>query len=148
MKNFKLQNLFLVTLLTSFLACTEEEPIIEYITVVETVTETVETVVEINPYADSTLEGNVTSDLTLDASKIWLLKGRVAVTEGATLTIPAGTIIKAAAGTGADASTLIIARGAKLNALGTKNSPIVFTSVSDNISLSGSYPSNGPSLSV
>ena len=103
---------------------------------------------EINPYADSTLEGNVTSDLTLDASKIWLLKGRVAVTEGATLTIPAGTIIKAAAGTGADASTLIIARGAKLNALGTKNSPIVFTSVSDNISLGGSYPSNGPSLSV
>ncbi|MBT5975811.1 MAG: hypothetical protein HOG64_08910, partial [Flavobacteriaceae bacterium] len=86
MKNFKLQNLFLVTLLTSFLACTEEEPIIEYITVVETVTETVETVVEINPYADSTLEGNVTSDLTLDASKILLLKGRVAVTEGATLT--------------------------------------------------------------
>ena len=103
---------------------------------------------EINPYADSTLEGNVTSDLTLDASKIWLLKGRVAVTEGATLTIPAGTIIKAAAGTGADASTLIIARGAKLNALGTKNSPIVFTSESDNISLGGSYPSNGPSLSV
>ena len=152
MKTLKLKNLIVVTLLTTFLACSEEDPIIEYITIVETVTETVtetvETVVEINPYADSTLEGNVTSDLTLDASKIWLLKGRVAVTEGATLTIPAGTIIKAAAGTGADASTLIIARGAKLNALGTKNSPIVFTSVSDNISLGGSYPSNGPSLSV
>ena len=104
--------------------------------------------VEVNSYTDSTIEGNITSDLTLDASKIWLLKGRVAVTEGVTLTIPAGTIIKAAAGTGADASTLIIARGAKLNALGTNEAPIVFTSVSDNILLGGTYPSNGPSLSV
>lgn len=148
MKTFKFKNLFLFTLLSSFFACTEEEPIIEYVTVFETVTETVETVVEVNPYTDSTIEGNITSDLTLDASKIWLLKGRVAVTEGVTLTIPAGTIIKAAAGTGADASTLIIARGAKLNALGTNEAPIVFTSVSDNILLGGTYPSNGPSLSV
>lgn len=148
MRTFKFKNLFLFTLLSSFFACTEEEPIIEYVTVFETVTETVETVVEVNPYTDSTIEGNITSDLTLDASKIWLLKGRVAVTEGVTLTIPAGTIIKAAAGTGADASTLIIARGAKLNALGTNEAPIVFTSVSDNILLGGTYPSNGPSLSV
>ena len=148
MRTFKFKNVFLFTLLSSFFACTEEEPIIEYVTVFETVTETVETVVEVNPYTDSTIEGNITSDLTLDASKIWLLKGRVAVTEGVTLTIPAGTIIKAAAGTGADASTLIIARGAKLNALGTNEAPIVFTSVSDNILLGGTYPSNGPSLSV
>ena len=148
MRTFKFKNLFLFTLLSTFFACTEEEPIIEYVTVFETVTETVETVVEVNPFTDSTIEGNITSDLTLDASKIWLLKGRVAVTEGVTLTIPAGTIIKAAAGTGADASTLIIARGAKLNALGTNEAPIVFTSVSDNILLGGTYPSNGPSLSV
>ena len=38
-------------------------------------------------------------------------KGRVSVEDGVTLTILAGTIIKAASGTGADASTLIIARG-------------------------------------
>ena len=38
--------------------------------------------------ADSTLEGNMTADKTLDASKIWLLKGRVSVESGATLTIP------------------------------------------------------------
>ena len=148
MRTFKFKLLFLFTLLSLFLACSEEEPIIEYVTVIETVTETVETVVEVNPYNDSTLEGSITSDLTLDASKIWLLKGRVAVTEGVTLTIPAGTIIKAAAGTGADASTLIIARGAKLNALGTNEAPVVFTSISDNILLGGTYPSNGPSLSV
>ena len=148
MKILKLKNLIVVTLLTTFLACSEEDPIIEYITIVETVTETVETIVDVDSFSNSTLEGNITSDLTLDKNMIWLLKGRVAVTEGVTLTIPAGTIIKAAAGTGADASTLIIARGSKLNALGTKDSPIIFTSESDNILLGGSYPSNGPSLSV
>ena len=148
MKILKLKNLIVVTLLTTFLACSEEDPIIEYITIVETVTETVETIVDVDSFSNSTLEGNITSDLTLDKNMIWLLKGRVAVTEGVTLTIPAGTIIKAAAGTGADASTLIIARGSKLNALGTKDSPIIFTSESDNILLGGSYPSNGPSLNI
>ena len=99
---------------------------------------------EVDPFAGSTLEGNITSDLTLDASKIWLLKGRVAVTEGVTLTIPAGTIIKAAAGTGADASTLIVARGSKLNAMGTYESPIIMTSESDDITIGAN---SGSSLS-
>jgi hypothetical protein len=119
---------------------------VEYVTVTEKVTET-ETV-EVDPYADSTLEGNITSDKTLDASKIWLLKGRVSVESGATLTIPAGTIIKAASGTGADASTLIIARGATIIADGTADAPIIMTSVSDNIEVGGTYPSIGPALNV
>ena len=144
MTNFKSISLF--ASLTFFLSCSEEDPIIEYVTVTEKVTET-ETV-EVDPYADSTLEGNITSDKTLDASKIWLLKGRVSVESGATLTIPAGTIIKAASGTGADASTLIIARGATINANGTANAPIVITSISDNIQVGGNYPSSGPALNV
>ena len=144
MTNFKSISLF--ASLTFFLSCSEEDPIIEYVTVTEKVTET-ETV-EVDPYADSTLEGNITSDKTLDASKIWLLKGRVSLESGATLTIPAGTIIKAASGTGADASTLIIARGATINANGTANAPIVITSISDNIQVGGNYPSSGPALNV
>jgi len=137
-------------LLSLVVACSEEDPVIEYVTVVETVTETVtqtETVV-VDPYAESTLEGTISENKTLDASKIWLLKGRVAVENGATLTIPAGTIIKAASGTGADASTLIIARGATLIADGTAEAPIVMTSVSDNIQVGGTYPSSGPALNV
>jgi hypothetical protein len=144
MKNFKSISLF--ASLTFFLSCSEEDPIIEYVTVTEKVTET-ETV-EVDPYADSTLEGNITSDKTLDASKIWLLKGRVSVESGATLTIPAGTIIKAASGTGADASTLIIARGATIIADGTADAPIIMTSVSDNIEVGGTYPSSAPALNV
>jgi len=138
------------SLFSLVVACSEEDPVVEYVTVVETVTETVtqtETVV-VDPYADSTLEGTISENKTLDASKIWLLKGRVAVESGVTLTIPAGTIIKAASGTGADASTLIIARGATLVADGTAEAPIVMTSVSDNIEVGGTYPSSGPALNV
>jgi len=135
-----------------FLSCAEQDPIIEYVTVTETVTETV-TVVEtvtqtVDPFADSTLEGNITTNKILDANKIWLIKGRVAVTDGATLTIPAGTILKAEAGTGADASALIIARGGKIDAQGTADKPIIFTSISDNILVDGTYPSVGSSLNV
>ena len=133
-----------------FVKCSEQEPIIEYITITETVVKNVrETVeVELNPYQESTLQGIISADLTLDPTKTWLLKGRVAVEEGITLTIPAGTIIKAAAGTGADASTLIISRGAKIMAEGTLENPIIMTSISDNIELGGTYPVNGPSLTV
>ena len=145
MTNFKF--ILLITILSLIISCSgDDDPVIEYVTITETVTET-ETV-EVDPYADSTLEGNITADKTLDASKIWLLKGRVSVESGVTLTIPAGTIIKAAPGTGADASTLIIARGATINANGTADAPIVMTSISDNIQVGGNYPSSGPALNV
>ncbi len=139
----------ITTLILAF-GCSEEDPIIEYVIVKETVTvtETETVTVTEDPFANSTLEGNITKDTTLDASKIWLLKGRVAVVDGVTLTIPAGTIIKASSGTGADAATLIIARGAKIIAEGTIEAPIIMTSVSDNIEVGGTYPSSGPALSV
>jgi hypothetical protein len=149
MTNFKF--ILLITIFSLIISCSgDDDPVIEYVTITETITETVtETeTVEVDPYADSTLEGNITADKTLDASKIWLLKGRVSVESGATLTIPAGTIIKAASGTGADASTLIIARGATIIADGTADAPIIMTSVSDNIEVGGTYPSSGPALNV
>ena len=144
MKIYKLSFLFLFTLL--IIACSEEDPVIEYVTVTETVTET--NTVEVDPFADSTLEGNITEDKTLDASKIWLIKGRVSVTDGTTLTIPAGTIIKAASGTGADASTLIVARGGKMIANGTADNPIIMTAAADNNEVGGTYPESGPALNV
>ena len=144
MKNYKLSFFYLFTLL--IIACSEEDPVIEYVIVTETVTET--NTVEVDPYADSTLEGNITEDKTLDASKIWLIKGRVSVIDGTTLTIPAGTIIKAASGTGADASTLIVARGGKMIANGTADNPIIMTAAADNIEVGGTYPESGPALNV
>ena len=82
-----------------------------------------------------TLSGNITENKTLDAAQVWTLSGRVAVTAGNTLTIEPGTIIKALPGTGSNASTLIIAQGAKLMAMGTESQPIIFTSDSDDISV-------------
>ncbi|CAM1334532.1 multidrug transporter [Tenacibaculum aestuariivivum] len=72
------------------------------------------------------LKGNYANNLMLDASKSYLITGPVIIEDGATLTIPAGTIIKAAA-TGADVY-LAIAQGAKIIAEGTSNQPIIFTS--------------------
>jgi hypothetical protein len=65
---------------------------------------------------DTILQGQITSDKTLTNDLIWEIEGRVTVTAGVTLTIEAGTIIKAYAGSGANASALIIARDAKIMA--------------------------------
>lgn len=78
---------------------------------------------------------NITSDETWTNDNIYQLGGRIAVEDGATLTIEPGTIIKGEAGTGPNATALIIARGGKLNAVGTASEPIIFTTVADEITL-------------
>ncbi len=91
-------------------------------------------------YAEETnnneiVQGNITSNTTWSNDKIYELKGKVVVMNGATLTIAAGTIIKGQEGSGTNASALIIAKGGKLNAIGTAANPIIFTSVLDNIEI-------------
>ena len=93
---------------------------------------------------DYLLTGTLNSDKTLDPNVIWSMQGRVIVPNGVTLTIPAGTIIKSKAGTGANATSLVIARGGKLFAQGTESSPIIMTSESDDISIGSN---SGSSLS-
>ncbi len=89
-----------------------------------------------------TLSGTYTTNKTLTADKIWELKGRVFIADGATLTIPAGTIIKAAGGTGTDSSFICIARGGKIDAQGTADKPIIMTTVADDITIGQKYGSN------
>lgn len=76
-----------------------------------------------------TITGNITANTTWSSSKIYRLVGTVYVKNNAVLTIGAGTVVT---GVTADGSTpsasLVITRGAKLNAIGSKTSPIVFTS--------------------
>jgi len=83
------------------------------------------------------LIGNISENTTLTSDKIWILGGRVTVLSGVTLTIEPGTIIKGEVGTGANATALIIARGAKLMAEGTYENPIIFTSIADEIEVGG-----------
>jgi hypothetical protein len=79
------------------------------------------------------ISSNITSNTTWETGKTYVLSGRVAVTSGATLTIQPGVIVKGEVGTGANASALVIARGAKINAVGTATQPIIFTTVADEI---------------
>ena len=62
---------------------------------------------------------------TLDAAKPYLLVGQVFIPNGATLTVPAGTVVK---GDKATKAALIIQPGGKLMAEGTSTNPVVFTS--------------------
>lgn len=76
---------------------------------------------------------NISSDVTWTADKCYILGGRITVLDGATLTIEAGTVVKGEAGTGVNSTALLVARGGKLNANGTSDAPIIFTSVADEI---------------
>lgn len=76
---------------------------------------------------------NITSNTTWTAGNIYILEGRITVVSGATLTIEPGVIVKGREGSEANATALMIARGGKIMAEGTADSPIIFTSVSDNI---------------
>jgi hypothetical protein len=87
------------------------------------------------PQQNEVVSGNITSNTTWVASKIYELNGKVVVKSGATLTIEAGTIIKAREGSDVNASALIIERGAKIQANGTASKPIIFTSILDNIAI-------------
>lgn len=71
------------------------------------------------------VSGDISSNTTWDASKKYLLKGFVYVTNGATLTIPAGTIIM---GDKVTKGTLVVTRGSRVMAEGTAAKPIIFTS--------------------
>jgi methionine-rich copper-binding protein CopC len=76
---------------------------------------------------------NITANTTWTTGNIYILEGRIAVVAGVTLTIQPGVIVKGREGTGSNATALLIARGGKLDAQGTATSPIIFTSVADNI---------------
>ncbi|MBI3258910.1 MAG: T9SS type A sorting domain-containing protein, partial [Ignavibacteriae bacterium] len=75
---------------------------------------------------DSLLKDAITGSVTLSNTKIYGLKGYVHVLSGGTLNIQPGTIILGDE-VGVN-SALIINRGAKINAIGTPNFPIVLTS--------------------
>ena len=79
--------------------------------------------------ATATLSGDITANRTLFKDTVYTLSGYVKVKNGATLTIQPGTrIVGDAAVLG---SSLWITRGAQINAVGTADEPIVFTSAKD-----------------
>ena len=65
------------------------------------------------------------------ANNTYILDGFVFVKAGSCLNIEAGTVIKAKAGTGSDASALIVCRDGKIYARGRVDKPIIFTAEDD-----------------
>lgn len=86
--------------------------------------------------------GTISGDETWSADKFHVLEDRVIVPAGVTLTIDPGTIIKGEAGSGANATALVIGRGAKIMAEGTADNPIIFTTIADEIELGQKFGSN------
>ncbi len=87
--------------------------------------------------------GNVlTADATWTNDHIYYLAGRIIVSDGVTLTIEPGAIIKGREGSGTNATVLIISRGGMIEAEGTADNPIIFTSVLDDIELGEKIGSN------
>ena len=76
---------------------------------------------------------NISENTIWTSDNVYELAGRITVLNGATLTIQPGTIIKGQAGTGSNATALLVARGAKIIAEGTSNLPIIFTTTADEI---------------
>ncbi len=74
----------------------------------------------------ATLTGNITTDRTLFADTLYTLSGYVKVGNAKTLTIQPGTTIVGDAAV--PGSSLWILRGSKIDAQGTAEAPIVFTS--------------------
>ncbi len=77
------------------------------------------------PNAEEKLPNIIANNTYLTNDVVYLISGDVYVTSGASLTIQEGTIIR---GDHKNPANLIITKGSKLIAAGTKSYPIVFTS--------------------
>ena len=84
-----------------------------------------------DPVPGAQLSGTVSGTLTLNASTEYTLTGTLIVPNGATLVIPAGTVIKADRGFD---KYILVAQGGRIDARGTADRPIVFTANSDDAS--------------
>lgn len=82
---------------------------------------------------DVAITANINQDVTWETGNTYELGGRITVLPGVTLTIEPGVIIKGQAGSGPNATALLISRGAKIMAEGTATQPIIFTTVADEI---------------
>ena len=73
-----------------------------------------------------TLSGTIATDVTLDATKEYIIAGIVSVADGGSLTIPAGTLLKGS--TTIVPSAILVRQGGQIFSNGTAADPVVFTS--------------------
>ncbi len=86
------------------------------------------------PAATVPVTADITSSTGWTSNNVYVLTKVIYVTNGATLSIEPGTVVRgeAESSPGAnDPGTLVITRGSKIQAAGTKLAPIVFTNLDD-----------------
>jgi hypothetical protein len=86
-----------------------------------------------DPETEFLVDANISENATWETGNVYILGGRITVLSGVTLTIEPGVIVKGQAGTGPNATALLVARGGTLMAEGTAAEPIIFTSIADEI---------------
>ena len=130
---------------TSIISCTEDTPVLTEIPQSSGSGTNTGT----NPESTITHSGIITENETWSNTSIHLLEDKVVVESGAVLTIEAGTVIKGLASNDVeDASALIIAKGGRIQAIGTSSDPIIFTAEDDAILADQTYPNGAPNLSA
>jgi len=90
--------------------------------------------------AEIFVSGNIAASTTWTADNVYRLVGQVYVLPGATLTIQPGTLI---ASRPQDGGSLAVTRGARINAVGTQENPIIFTSTNDVATWTKGNPKTG-----
>lgn len=95
------------------------------------------------------LNDDVTTDTTWTSNNVYRLTGPIFVTGGATLTIQPGTVIRGTAGDWGvldPPGALIVSRGSKIRAVGTKANPIIMTCENDTLvpGMTATSPWNDP----
>ena len=90
--------------------------------------------------AEIFVNANISTSTTWTADNVYRLVGQIYVLPGATLTIEPGTLI---ASRPADGGSLAVTRGARINAVGTQASPIIFTSTADVATWTKGNPKTG-----
>jgi hypothetical protein len=75
-----------------------------------------------------------TSDVTWTTGNTYILKEKIFVEAGGVLRIQPGVVVKGETGIELDSKALIICKGARIYAEGTKEQPIIMTSISEDLS--------------
>jgi hypothetical protein len=78
-----------------------------------------------DPVEDTNLSGNIDSDRVLDPTQAYTITGTVLVKDGATLTIPAGTVITSETGTD---KYIAVEQGGSIDVQGTESLPVIMRS--------------------
>ena len=108
-------------------------PLLPYISEINVDESTFDWVGTLKQVKATTLSGDITTNLELSNDITYYLKGKLSISNSATLTVPAGTTIIANIEEGDFTSTyIVVQKNASININGTAANPVIFQSTNNN----------------